>query len=119
VLCGLALILFFRYLKNLSTLFLIPNFSYLYSNPSPCRYRRCMAVDKTKLRVKKSHVYVWSAVDVDFGIILAIYASWSRNMLIALKFLRMVLDRCVNRPLIVVRYVVFSTTLSALHNIYI
>jgi transposase-like protein len=78
-----------------------------------------MAVDETKLRVKKSHVYVWSAVDVDFGIILAIYASWSRNMLIASKFLRMVLDRCVNRPLIVVRYVVFSTTLSALHNIYI
>jgi transposase-like protein len=29
------------------------------------RYRRCIAVDETKLRVKKSYVYVWSAVDVD------------------------------------------------------
>jgi transposase-like protein len=28
------------------------------------RYRRCMAVDETKLRVKKSYVYIWSAVDV-------------------------------------------------------
>ena len=28
------------------------------------RYRRCIAVDETKLRVKKSYVYVWSAVDV-------------------------------------------------------
>jgi transposase-like protein len=35
--------------------------------------------------------YVWSAVDVDSGQILAIYASWNRNMLIAMKFLRMVL----------------------------
>jgi transposase-like protein len=47
-------------------------------------------------------VYVWSAVDVYSGEIMAIHASWSRNMLTALKFLRMVLGRCVNRPLIVV-----------------
>jgi transposase-like protein len=47
-------------------------------------------------------VYVWSAVDVDSGEILAIYASRSRSMLIALKFLRIVLDRCINKPLIIV-----------------
>jgi transposase-like protein len=35
------------------------------------RYRRCMAVDETKLCVKKSYVYVWSAVDVDFKELLA------------------------------------------------
>jgi transposase-like protein len=29
------------------------------------RYRRCIAVDETKLRVKKSYVYIWSAVDGD------------------------------------------------------
>jgi hypothetical protein len=29
------------------------------------RYGRCIAVDETKLRVKKSYVYVWSAVDLD------------------------------------------------------
>jgi transposase-like protein len=46
--------------------------------------------------------YVWSAVDVDSGGILAIYASRSRNMLIAMKFLRIVLDRCLNKPLIIV-----------------
>jgi transposase-like protein len=54
------------------------------------RYRKCIAVDETKLRVKKSYVYIWYAVDVDSGEILAIYASRSRNILIALKFLRMV-----------------------------
>ena len=36
------------------------------------------------------------------GEILAIYASWSRNILIAMKFLRIVLGRCVNKPLIIV-----------------
>jgi transposase-like protein len=46
--------------------------------------------------------YVWSAVDVDSGEILAVYASRSRSMLIALKFLRIVLDRCLNKPLIIV-----------------
>jgi transposase-like protein len=39
---------------------------------------------------------------VDSGEILAIYASWNRNILIAMKFLRMVLGRYVNKPLIIV-----------------
>jgi hypothetical protein len=37
--------------------------------------------------------YVCSAVDVDFREIMAIYASWSRNMLIAMKFTRIDLSR--------------------------
>jgi transposase-like protein len=39
------------------------------------RYRRCIAVDETKLRVKKSYVYVWSAVDVDYKELLAVEVS--------------------------------------------
>ena len=39
---------------------------------------------------------------MDSGEILAIYASWNRNILIAMKFLRMVLGRYVNKPLIIV-----------------
>jgi transposase-like protein len=42
------------------------------------RYRRCIAVDETKLRVKKSYVYVWSAVDVDLKKLLALEASYGR-----------------------------------------
>jgi transposase-like protein len=67
------------------------------------RYRHCIALYETKLSVKGVYVYVWSAVDMDSGETLAIYASWSRNMLIAMmKFLRMVLGRCINKPLIIV-----------------
>ena len=45
-------------------------------------------------------VYIWSAIDVDSGEILAIYASWSRSMMVTMKFIRMILDRCLNKPLI-------------------
>ena len=49
-----------------------------------------MAVDETVVKIHGLRAYIWSAVDVDSGEILAIYASWNRNMLIAMKFLRMV-----------------------------
>jgi transposase len=61
-----------------------------------------VAVDETVVKMYGLRAYVWSAVDVDSGEILAIYASRSRNMLIAMKFLRIVLDRCLNKPLIIV-----------------
>jgi len=66
------------------------------------KFRYYVAVDETVVKMHGLNAYVWSAVDVDSGEILAIYASWSRSMLIALKFLRMVLGRCINKPLIVV-----------------
>ena len=47
-------------------------------------------------------VYVWSTIDVDSGEILAIYASWSRSIMVTMKFIRMILDRCLNKPLIIV-----------------
>jgi transposase-like protein len=66
------------------------------------KFRNTIAVDETVVKMHGLRAYVWSAVDVDSGEILAIYASRSRNMLIAMKFLRMVMDRCINKPLIVV-----------------
>jgi hypothetical protein len=64
------------------------------------RFRDSVAVDKTVVKLHGLRAYVWSAVDVDSEEVLAIYASWSRNMLIALKFLRTVLGRCINKPLV-------------------
>ena len=66
------------------------------------RFGRAVAVDETVVKLHGLRVYVWSAVDVDSGEILAIYASWSRSMIVALKFIRMVLDKCLNKPLIIV-----------------
>jgi transposase-like protein len=65
------------------------------------RFRGAEAVDETVVKLHGLRAYVRSAVDVDHGEILAVYASWSRNMLIAIKFMRMVLDRCINKPLII------------------
>jgi transposase-like protein len=66
------------------------------------RYRRCIAVDETKLRVKKSYVYVWSAVDVDSKELLALEASYGRSSLNALSFLKKALKMCTNKPLVLV-----------------
>jgi transposase-like protein len=55
------------------------------SSVKESRYRRCIAVDETKLRVKKSYVYIWSAVDVDSKELLALEASYGRSSLNALS----------------------------------
>jgi len=66
------------------------------------RFRRAIALDETVVKLHGLRAYVWSAVDIDSGEILAIQPSWSRNILIAMKFTRIVLDRCLNKPLIIV-----------------
>jgi transposase-like protein len=66
------------------------------------RYRRCIAVDETKLSVKGVHVYVWSAVDVDSKELLALEASYGRSSLNALAFLRKALRMCINKPSVLV-----------------
>jgi len=66
------------------------------------KFRNAVAVDETVVKLHGFRAYVWSAVDIDSGEILAVYASWSRNILITMKFIRMVLDRCYNKPLIIV-----------------
>jgi transposase-like protein len=67
------------------------------------RYRRCIAVDETKLRVKKSYVYIWSAVDVDSSReLLALEASYGRSSLNVLAFLKKALRMCTDKPLVLV-----------------
>jgi putative transposase len=66
------------------------------------RCRRCIAVDETKLRVKKSYVYIWSAVDVDSRELLALEASYGRSSLNALAFLKKAWRMCTDKPLVLV-----------------
>ena len=66
------------------------------------RYRRCITVDETKLCVKKSHVYLWSAVDMDFKELLALEVSYGRSSLNALSFLKKTFRMCTNKPLVLV-----------------
>ncbi|MEM3168844.1 MAG: DDE-type integrase/transposase/recombinase, partial [Nitrososphaerota archaeon] len=64
--------------------------------------RRIVAVDETVISFKGHRCFIWSAVDVDSGEIIAVYASRGRSLLNSLIFLKMVLKSCENRPLIVV-----------------
>jgi len=66
------------------------------------RYSRCIAVDESKLCVKGVWVYVWSAVDVDSGELLALEASYGRSCLNAITFLKKALKLCSNKPLVIV-----------------
>jgi transposase-like protein len=48
------------------------------------KHRRCIAIDETKLCIKKTWVYVWSAIDVDSKELLALEISYRRGCLNAL-----------------------------------
>jgi putative transposase len=58
------------------------------------RARRLVAVDETVLKVNGQTCYLWAAIDVDTGEILALHASRGRGLPNAIKFLRKVLDSC-------------------------
>jgi len=66
------------------------------------RYRRCIAVDETKLSVKGVWVYIWSAVDMDSRELLALEASYGRSCLNAITFLKKALKLCIDKPMVVV-----------------
>jgi len=63
---------------------------------------RYIAIDEAKLRVNGAWAYVWSAVDVDSGGLLALEASYGRSCLNAITFLKKTLKPCSNKPLVIV-----------------
>jgi transposase-like protein len=78
----------------------LPRFSKIFSVGKV--FRNSVAVDETLVKLHGLRAYVWFAVDIDSGEILAVYASCSRNIITAMKFIRMVLCRCLSKPLIIV-----------------
>jgi len=53
-----------------------------------------------QLRVKKSYVYMWSAVNVDSRELLVLKMSYGRGSLNALSSLKKALKMCTNKPLV-------------------
>jgi len=68
------------------------------------RYRRCIAVDETKIERKGEPIYVflWAARDVDTKEVLTFRASFTRSTLDAEIFLKQILEYCENKPLFLV-----------------
>ncbi|MEM0482558.1 MAG: hypothetical protein QXM16_06715 [Nitrososphaerota archaeon] len=66
------------------------------------RCRRLVAVNETVEKFSGQTVYIWSAVDVDSGGLLALEASYGRSCLNALLFIKKALRLCLNRPRIMV-----------------
>ncbi|MFC4245952.1 DDE-type integrase/transposase/recombinase [Natribaculum luteum] len=61
-----------------------------------------VVVDETKVIVDDREVYVWAAIDRHTDEVIHVEASPGRSELDALLFLRIVLERCRGRPVIVV-----------------
>jgi len=64
--------------------------------------RRLIAVDETVLKVGKTRIYVWTAIDVDTMECLGIWVSTTRNFLDATTFIKSTLKFCKNKPTFVV-----------------
>ena len=52
--------------------------------------------------MENEQIYVWNAIDVDDGVILAVHVSITRTSLNALYFLKKILELCEDKPLIIV-----------------
>ena len=66
------------------------------------KLRRCIAIDETKLCIKKTWVYVWSAIDVDSKELLALEVSHGGSCLNTLLFPKKVLKLCINKLKVIV-----------------
>jgi len=66
------------------------------------KVRRVVAIDETKVKKERRQLYLWNAIDIDDKTILATHLSTSRTSFDAIYFLRMVLEQCENKPLILV-----------------
>ena len=70
------------------------------------RYRRCIAVDETKVKIERRgepiYLFLWAARDVDTKEVLTFRASLTRSSLDAEIFLKQVLEYCENKPLFLV-----------------
>ncbi|RLF26131.1 MAG: IS6 family transposase, partial [Thermoplasmata archaeon] len=64
--------------------------------------RRIVAIDETKLKKEKQQIYIWNALDINDKTILAVHISTSRTSFDAIYFLKMMLETCENKPLILV-----------------
>jgi transposase-like protein len=66
------------------------------------KHRRIVAMDETKLKVNGAQLFVWSAIDTDTKELLAVYASYQRSSINAMVFVKMVLETCTNKPVVLV-----------------
>ena len=65
-------------------------------------YREIIAVDETKVKINGKPYILWAAIDIQTREILGIWVTKGRASIEAYSFLRYVLNKCVNRPKILV-----------------
>lgn len=62
-----------------------------------CRRRRRVAVDEKVIHLPDGDAYLWAAVDLDTGEVIALFVSWGRSCFEALAFLERIRRTCAGR----------------------
>ena len=75
-------------------------FAQLFTNFK--KYRRCIAIDETKIKIGNRYWYVWAAIDVDTWEILGVMVTKWRTSIDVIQLVRRILMYCENKPLILV-----------------
>ena len=65
-------------------------------------FRRVIAIDETKVKIKGKWHILWAAIDVDTWEILGVWVTQGRASFEAYGFIRYVLKKCENNPKIIV-----------------
>jgi transposase-like protein len=66
------------------------------------RHRPTIAIDETKMKVKRTWYFLWAAVDTENGELLGIALTPTRDGHDASRFIRRVLRACTNTPTVLV-----------------
>ena len=64
------------------------------------KYRGCIAIDETKIKIGNRYWYVWAAIDVDSWEIVGVLVTEWRTSIDVIKFAREILKYCENKPAI-------------------
>jgi putative transposase len=65
--------------------------------------RKIVAIDETKLRIRKKWYFLWAAIDVDTKELIGLYLSSTRTSLDTMYFLNYIMRYCENKPVILQR----------------
>ncbi|HEC76792.1 MAG TPA: IS6 family transposase [Thermoplasmatales archaeon] len=64
------------------------------------KYRRCIAIDETKIKIGNKWHYIWAVIDIETWEILGIMVTEWRTSIDVIKFVRSFLPYCENKSLI-------------------
>ena len=67
----------------------------MFEQALEAKKRKRMAIDEKEIRINGMKVFIWAAVDLEDEKVIAVYVSYGRGYLEAMRFLKKKLKECV------------------------